>query len=185
MNNIDQTEQLLRQLIESFTYYPRDLHIEPKGVSALIDFVVECHELDQKLCIGHKGSHIKALALITALMGKADEATYRFVLVDRVIQPTERSEPKLADRYDAEPARVLLLELLKYVFDETPKIEVSAILQQKPLSYTFGIRCATAKDLAMLTERSRSDVMTLEAALGTLFRAWANKDGVAFKIETP
>lgn len=183
MNHIEQTEDLLRRLMESYLFFPRDLHIEPKGDGARTDFVVEVHPDDQKLAIGYRGCHIKAMFLILALIGRAEKKDYRFVLVDRVPQLSERAAPIQAQRYDPFPARNLLLETLKAIFEDTPIVEMTGS-DFPPLNYTFLIRCAGENDWLRLTSSIRRDDLTLEGALGTIFRAWANKDGVVFKIAT-
>lgn len=183
MNHIEQTEELLRKLMESFLFFPRDLHIEPKGEDGRIDFVIEVHPDDQKLAIGFRGCHIKAMHLILHMIGRAEKKDYRFVLVDRVPQQSERAAPQIAQRYDPLPAKALLLELLKAVFDYTPIIEMTRS-EVAPLTYTFSIICATEHDWLRLTTKTGRDAINLEGAIGTIYRAWANKDGVVFNIAT-
>lgn len=188
MKPADLTSDIIRRLLESFIDHTRDLHVEPAGDDQLIEWLIEVHQDDQRKVIGAKGSHIKALKFIVSELGLAVGADYRLKLRDR---PTpefpERSAPKLAKAYDVTAAATLLADLLIQLTPSNPgKINVVCTNgrpgPKNPLAFSFIITPSEAA-ATVLAKQDEAGDQTLLGAVGTIFRAYANREGVAFKLE--
>ncbi len=180
---VQKNEALIRRLVERFIEHPRSLMISLKEFPGCVYWTMQAHADDHAKLVGKGGSHYDALRLIIAELGRSSETLY---ILRRFIEPEpaprrERMARREAVIYDCIPARDLLCELLESMGIGQFTNTVVSIDQH----YDFHITVRDADDIKFLTE-SRSDTehpMTIKDAIATLFRAYANRDGVRFGIE--
>lgn len=187
MTHLDRISDLIRRLLESFLDHSRDLHVEINGEGQVIEWVIEVHQDDQRKAVGAQGCHIKALKFIVAEIGLTAGADYRVLLRDRP-KPEfpERSAPKLAKSYNETAATQLLHEVIKEITGSDLRIEAivtnATATPRNPLACTFIIYAGVMSRKKLAKQDDAGD-QTLLGAIGTIFRAYANREGVAFKLE--
>lgn len=185
-NQTETNADLLRDLLTAFIDYPDELAIEPKDFRDAVYWSVQGHTDDHPKLVGKGGAHVKAIKYLLLRMGTAVDTVYSFELLDP--EPGRRrqeSPQKNAESYDPTPACDLLIRLLEGLgigqYAVESKQDATAI---NPLRYEFNILVRDREDYLLLTayEKDR-DGQTIISALGTLFRAIANRDGVRIQLE--
>lgn len=180
---------LLTQLLKAIIDHPEDLRIETKEFQARVEWRVRVHIDDQGKVIGKMGAHIKALQFLFACIGYATNVQYRI----QVLEPEEprrgpENDPREAMTYDTGEAEALLFELLDDVFgNDEARITIAQSTKSLIPSFTFCIDPVTEGNRMKLETpmdwAGRGEPMTVVGAIGTLFRAYARKEGVGFMIE--
>ncbi len=183
-----QTEQLndlLRELVESFIDHAHALSISAKEVPGAVYWTMQGHADDYGKLVGKKGAHVNALTLLVSALGTAADQLFTFKLLEPEPAPRRpASPPKTASSYDPRPARDLLCRILENLglgqFCVESKIDKGA-----QISVTFEIAVRTDEDYRALTVApgNTPDALSIIVALGTLFRAHANKGGIRTQLE--
>ena len=191
MTTTDTHADLITRLLESYVHDRQGLHVEPaeSDDGRKVDWMIEVAPDDQKLAVGAKGRHIKALKFIVREIGLRSGCEYNVILKPQVTD-SRRIAPKLTRGYDYTPAQDLLCELLAALLPcANCPAEVSvAVLNSmatpfNPLAYSFAIK-ASNHDAGLLGRvSSESDGMSLLDAIRWLFLAYGQRDGVTFKME--
>lgn len=176
--------ELLRDLVETYIDHPEELRIATEAFPGAIYFKLQGHADDYGKLVGKGGAHIGAMNVIVRLMGDAVGMLYSFKLEEPEAGERRPLRPlMLARTFDPEPSRQLLDRLIAAlpVGDFVVNVEQTC---RAPLSYTFTIGVRAAEDYALMTVApgDAKPQMTLVGAIGTLFRAAANKAGVKFQI---
>jgi predicted RNA-binding protein YlqC (UPF0109 family) len=164
-----QITNLLRDLVSTFVERPEALRVaaQPAADGACY-FAMKGALEDESKLVGAGGSHVDALALLVAEFGRAD-------------QP-----PRDVIDHDPQPARELLCRVLS-------SLDVGAFAvtvgpgpgPRNSLTFLFEISLHDAVDYKRLTvpvQHVSCENATIVAALGTLFRAIAKKNGVRYNL---
>lgn len=183
-----QTEQindLLRELVETFIDHAHALSISAKEVPGAVYWTMQGHADDYGKLVGKKGAHVDAMTLLVSSLGTAADQLFTFKLLEPEPAPRRPASPtKTAAHYDPVPARDLLCRILDNLglgqFAVSYKVEKDA-----QISVLFEIAVRTDEDYRALTVAPENSPKGLSviAALGTLFRAHANKRGIRTQLE--
>ena len=174
-------EQLLRDLVESYTLEPDRLRLEVEEHPARVNIRLRVSAADMPLLIGTRGAHSRPLVLLVREIGKNAGKFYKFDIEDP--EPGECSsfptrEPATA--YDPAPAVKLLERLLLAIGVGEFRVEAREMGRERGwLRHQLVVYTRDDDDYRLLTVRpSTTDTQTIVEALGTLFRAAAKKAGV-------
>jgi predicted RNA-binding protein YlqC (UPF0109 family) len=185
-----QTEQindLLRALVETFIDHAHALSISAKEVPGAVYWTMQGHADDYGKLVGKKGAHVNALTLLVASLGTAADQLFTFKLLEPEPAPRRAaSPPKQATHYDPRPARELLCRILENLGLGQFAVEAKPTPSGKtPIEVLFEISVRTEEDYRALTVAAdnSSEGLSVIAALGTLFRAHANKGGIRTQLE--
>lgn len=176
----------IRKLIECFIDHPEALRIETKEHPGVVYLTMQPHADDFSKMTGKQGAHFNAIKTVLAALGKSEGTQY---VLRRYLEPEparrrEQMPKTIAPNYFVEPARDMLMQLLTAIALEDWQLQVRKTPNTKPTLYTFTILTRSREDYeTLIVPASADQPMTLIGALGTLFRAYANRDGVKFNIE--
>lgn len=185
-NETDQIKDLLRRLLEAFIDHPSDLTVDAKELPGRVDWKIKVHADDYGKVAGRQGAHIQALQFIVSKLGEVIGEDFRLALREPDPGPRRgRSPEKKARSYDPSDASLLLQELLGEILQLPPQVEVDqAETPDGYLLFTFKIKPELHQDHdALIAHDEMFEGQTLIAALQTLFRAYANREGVIFQLE--
>lgn len=179
--------ELIRKLLNRFIDHPEAMMIDPREHPGCVYWTMKCHADDFSKMVGKGGAHYQALLVLIAELGKAVGSQYilkRYLEPDPV-QRRDMMHKKSVDTYTVAPAETLLEELLANMRIEQFGLTTTRANRGIPLTFTFSITTRAYEDYTLLTvpSENRTNPMTLIGALGTLFRAYANRDGVRFNLE--
>lgn len=177
-------QALIRTIIEKFIDYPSSLMIEPKEQPGMVYWTIKGHADDQSKLVGKQGAHYQAMLVIIAELGNALETQY---ILKRYLEPDpaprrDSMQKKTVTQYDPAEAEELLIQILTSI--AVGEFAVNTI-PLSPTAFTFSIITPARADYNLLTVASekRTNPMTLIGAIGTIFRAYANREGVRFNLE--
>jgi predicted RNA-binding protein YlqC (UPF0109 family) len=176
---------LIRRLLEAFIDHPTALIVDAKELPGRVDWKVKVHADDYGKVAGRQGAHIQALQLIVTCLGATIGEDYRLALLEPDPGPRRgRSPEHRARSYEPISAVLLLQDILGEILESDPVVEVAeSTAADGTLCFTFRIKPASQQDRATLCESPEPGEPTLITALGALYRAYANKDGVTFILE--
>lgn len=182
------TYDLLMQILQSFTDHHQALELNAKEMPSRVEWFLKCHADDMGKVCGRQGAHIQALQYLVRQIGMKQDAQHVLELMDPEPAPRrDRTPPKQADAYDPRPALGLLEDVLRGTLLGQFTVELTMLVtpHARPLTYVFQIHARDDDDQSKLLEPAANNPnrTTLIGAIGTLWRAYANKDGVVFKIE--
>ncbi len=139
---------------------------------------------------GKRGAHYDALKLLLTEIGRAHDIQY---VLRRYKEPDpaerqdnmHRTQP---DYFDARPARDNLSKILEQLNIGQFQVTMTGGARPTPfapLEFIFTITTRTTEDYNTLTVPREDNAlpMTMVGALGTLFRAYGNRNGVKFAID--
>jgi predicted RNA-binding protein YlqC (UPF0109 family) len=174
---------LLRDLATAFIDHPEKLDVSFKEFPGACNWSMRGHADDQPKLVGKRGAHIQALAFIVKALGLTNDSLYKLKLLEP--EPDARrdaSPPRLASDYDPRAMRDLLCRVLENLGIGEFKVE-AVTSPGMPIAVLFNIHTRTAEDYTALTVAPEVGGLTVVGALGTLFRAHANKVGVRINLE--
>lgn len=180
------TLELVRALVSSYILHPKKLLLEGSEVDGRVYFEMRAAFDDQPKLIGKQGSHIKALRFILREIGLGQEVDYNLTLLEPI--PGARGEPekpKPVSFYETKEAHELLERAAQSLVRGQVRVDCARIPGDRPCSFLFTITPRDLVDYADLITADDDDPeeQTVIGSLGTLFRAFANKAGVQFKID--
>lgn len=145
-------------------------------------FCVRGHKPDESRLIDRDGSHVKALTCLVRQMGKATNRTFTFKLMTTEGRSVSTDAPQDATHYDPAPIRKLLAGFLEALGVQDATIDVnSGEGPTTKLRFNFVIDIPEVEVAEGLTKVNDYG-LTIIGALGTLFRAIANQQGVKFQV---
>ena len=182
------TEQLLRDLITTYTCDPDQVELEVKEHPGRVVWKLKVSAADMPLLCGKQGTHSKALLFLAGEIGKNADKFYAFTILDPEPGPSgEKKNLEPAATYDPDPARELLERLLSAlgVGEFSVQHEPRGRHADGRLENDFVIYVRDDDDYRLLTvpttvERDAQPIIT---AIGTLYRAAANKQGVRCHVQ--
>ena len=179
--------QIIRSLVESFIDHPTQLRIETTPHPGVLYWLMQFHADDHSKAVGKRGAHYDALKLLIAEIGRANDTQY-VLRRYREPEPTDRSENMrrgCPEEYDPTRATHILTGLLEHLHLGDFQVHANQVAGEHPLSFGFTIHTRTALDYKALTVPREDNAlpMTLVGAIGTLFRAYGNRNGVKFTVE--
>lgn len=187
---------LIRRLIESFIEYPKDLRIDISNRAGTSYVLMQCHATDHSKMVGKSGSHFHALHLLISELGQQAGTTYKLCRYNepQVGQREPRTEQHIATTYDTTPACAMLTA----IFAELCAGQYAVVPEQLPsapdsrLNYCLNVIIRDQSDYTNLTRyaspteqipTTAEAPMTIIGAIGTLFRAYANRAGIRFAVQ--
>ena len=188
MSETAQNELILRDLIESITCQPEQIRLEVKERPARVYWKLRASADDTPRLVGTNGAHVKALSFLISELGKAADKPYDFTLEDPEPGPVSHERlKKVAEEYDELPTLNLLERLLdalgvgEYHIDHAK----TGVHADGRIENQFTIYVRSDEDYRILTvpptlDRDRPTVI---GALGALFRAAANKQGIRIQLQ--
>lgn len=180
---------LLRRLLESFTDHHQDIELDFRAMRGRVDWLLKGNIDDQGKLVGKQAAHIKALKFILAAIGEKAGEQYFIRLLEA--ETGERGAPSprriAPPDYNPEPTLELLHDLLRELLEQSPLVEAFDDHNQDLLGWKFLITCHSIQDHERLVgeEGAVPNAPSLLDALGTLFCAAGNRDGVSFKLDVP
>lgn len=178
---------LLRDLVGSYVDHGDELQVDAREHPGAVYWSIRGHAEDYGKLVGKGGAHFEALRTLIGAIGDAREELH---VLNRFEEPeaARRRRPSdlaPAESYDADPAVMLLSRILEnLVGDFNLASNVRANRDPRipfKLFVTLTITVRTEEDHAeLVTSKSGSTVV---GALGALFRARANREGVAIQID--
>lgn len=178
--------ELLRDLVASYTDHTHALELAAKEVPGAVYWTLRGHADDYGKLVGKSGAHVKALGYLVTALGVADGELFTFKLLEPEPAPRRPSSPvKEATKYDPKPAGELLTRLLGELGIGQYAVTGITDASRVPIFVTYEIAVRDAEDYSALTVGPTEGEyvgQTLIGALGTLFRARANRDGVRFQL---
>ena len=181
---------LILRIAGAFVTYPDDLRLEHQsGEDGSVYWVMRGKPEDEGKLVGNHGAHVDALRMIVTEFGRAARVAYTFRLVTER-QFVERQEKPRVDtaEFDPKPAENLLVEILCQCeigdFNIQTKIGEG---RKTTLAYDFHVVLANPTDYSALTiqrkfKHREGETMSIEGAIGTLFRAIGKVNGVRFRV---
>ncbi len=182
---------LIRALITQFIDHPDNLRIDIQEYPEPTRWTIQSDAEDLPKLVGRSGAHFYALKTLIAEMGKAQDQQYvlgRYPEPLAVQQGRPRQPRKTATReYDPRPARDLLQRLLERIGLGQFDLELMLGTGADRHTYQLNIYPRDPEDYQTLTVPTVTprdpNPMSPIGALGTLYRAWANRDGVNYSLE--
>ena len=179
--------EIIRTLVKSFIDHPHNLLIETKEHPGIVYWTMQFHADDHSKAVGKRGAHYDALKLLITEIGRAHDVQY-ILRRYREPEPAERQENMrrgCPEEYDANPAVALLVKILELLDVGQFIVEIAQAQGEHPLSFTLSIIVREPKDYNTLTVPREENAlpMTTVGAIGTLFRAYGNRNGVKFAID--
>lgn len=181
--DLAKTESLTRRLLNRIIYHPENLEIEHTEFHGAVYWNVTAHADDQPKIIGKGGTHIRALTFLIAEIGLSADSMYKLKLNEPEVGTRTESTQASPKNYDATPAAQILQEVLESIFGpESVTIRTTG----KGFDFEFEIVMRDTDEVPDLRIPYDNDPneMTIIGSLGTLWRAWAKKDGVNFTISS-
>lgn len=186
MTDIDQTQDLIHDLLASFTAKPEEIAIEVKEHPGRVYWVVKACGEDTPRIVGRSGAHLKALQFLVREIGKSLDSTHSLELLDPEpgMRPDEPKEPT-ATSHDPSREVVLLQNLVEALGVSESKVE--AFLRPERLDgrlyFDLNVWVRDDQDYKLLTvPPSVKSKATVVEALGVLFRAGAKRNGIRINI---
>lgn len=187
---------LIRRLIESFIDYPKSLRIDVSTRSGTSYVLMQCHASDHAKMVGKAGSHFHALRVIISELGTQAGTIYKLCryLEPEFGQRSARTDQVVAAAYNTAPACDLLAAIFaelcsgQYAIDADPQPQTA----DGRLSYHLNVIIGDETDYNTLTRyaapieqipTNAEAPMTIIGAIGTIFRAYANRAGVRFAVQ--
>ncbi len=192
LENTERIADLFRDLVAAYTSKPDELELHIKDVPGAVYFKIRAHGDDQPALVGTRGSHVDALSLIFSEVGEAAGAPLVLTLLEPDVRSPRRMQlppvpPKI--RFNFMPAQALLIRLINALGISEVSFEVMERLdidRKAKAEIEFKIFVRSSDDYEKLTvpmtAKYGAKIPTLIAALGTLFRAYAMKEGVIFEL---
>jgi predicted RNA-binding protein YlqC (UPF0109 family) len=193
-----QLSEVLRALVTTFIDHPACLEINAEEFTGAVYWSLRGNADDHGKLVGKGGSHVKAMTFLVAQFGVARGEIHAFKLLEPTVGVRRpATPPKTAQSFDEEPARKILERVIgalavgEYVVSTSyesgkyvSQANRSGSNEAMPLSYVFQIAVRDDTDYRSLTvPPDVVDGATVVGALGTLYRASANKEGVKFQLE--
>lgn len=181
-NDHTAVRDLLRSLVASFVSRPEEIQIATQlAEDGACFFALKVAREDESKIVGAGGSHVDALNLLVRAFGAARSRAFTF----RAITPGPPLAQKLPARdvleHDPRPALALLNSTLG-ALDHHANVGVGpGSGPRNTLTFVFRI-AAGADAYDALTAPFNGSGCTIIAAIGTLFRAIAKKNGVNYVI---
>jgi predicted RNA-binding protein YlqC (UPF0109 family) len=181
-NSTVNVRDLLREFVASYVDKPDALRIEfQTAATGDVYWMMKGDFEDEGKLVGKAGTHVDALEFILMAIGRHSGVVYTFRLLTR--GGCEKKEaPRDVIEYDPGRVQVLLTRLLV-------ALGIGASVRVGPgagprnsLTFVFTIKASAREDYSRLVHVDVNFGSTIVAALGTLFRAIAKKDGVRFTI---
>lgn len=180
-----EAHEALRSIVRSLTNYPDEVDLCVVEVNGGAYWRMTVHADDQKKVVGIEGSHIKALTYILAEMGRQNGGWVYKLKLDEPINGQRRySTPKpTVKSYNPAKAHELLARVVSLVTAGRVHVELDEDAGED-FAYTFTLVPRTSPDHHALTDaRECTHRQTVIGALGTLWRAYAQRDGVRFTLQ--
>lgn len=189
----NQTKTVLRDLVARFTEHPEALEItaqvappDEQTHNWSCFWMMKGHPEDESKLVGKDGAHVRALEFLVSRFGVARLEVHTFRLITkRKPEPRPQAVPNTAMSYDPQPTADLLSRILA-------ELDLGEFLvrvgpgsgARNKLTFLFEILVRDGLDQRILTVRADPNAdETIVGAIGTLFRAIAQKDGVRFDIK--
>jgi predicted RNA-binding protein YlqC (UPF0109 family) len=186
MHDREKTKKLLTRILRGITERTDDVKVTFENIPKLTQWYIKVHPEDQGKVRGRQAAHIIALQYIVQEIGWAHEEVQRVTLLESDTRIAgHRSPLRMASSYNPMDAHELLHDILTAILASPFKINVRTDPDATtPLAYDFHITTTTDEDQAAMLEPydDDPDKNTLMTTLGTLWRAYANREGVAFSI---
>jgi predicted RNA-binding protein YlqC (UPF0109 family) len=180
--DLTKTQNLIRRIISAIIAHPEHLLISPAEFRGAVYWNVQAHADDQPKIIGKQGSHIRALTFLVAEIGLDADSMYKIKLAEPEIgNRSDSTQIQSPTSYDASLAEQTLLEVIEAIFGpQSATITTTGI----GLAYNFEITLRDHDEVPDLRVPYDGDMyeMTIIGSLGTLWRAWAKRDGVNFTV---
>lgn len=187
MHDHQKTKKLIERILRTLIEYPEDAVVTFENVPGLTQWYLKVRGEDQGKARGREAAHIIAVQYIVGEIGAAHQEKQRVTLLESDRRVTgHRSPLTQAQTYHPGDAHELLHDILSTILTSPFRIDVRTIQDTPPLAYDFHITTQSEDDQAALLEPYDDDPSrnTLIASLGTLWRAYANREGVGFTIST-
>jgi len=178
----------MRELVEKFIDHPQALQIEAEidYIHDILHVRMQCDADDHPKLVGKGGAHFDALAILFAEIGMAEGREVRLRRHREPEQGYQRPHipRKIPLSYNAREPQKLLVKLLTALGIGDARVEAT-IQPGSPIGIVFQIHTRSSDEYRSLTvpDEDANTTMTTIGALGTLFRAYAAKDGVRFMLE--
>ena len=191
--DIQAIEDLLRDLVGTYISHPDELLIDRKEHGGSVYFGITPHGNDAPALVGKQGCHVKALQRILGEIGECAGEIYVLTLREPKI-PRDRGnleKPARPASFDQQRPLALLKRLLVAICLPDTSLEFmwtpSGGSKYTPPSMGFRIYTRSEDDYGKLVATEEGDALvskpSLVGAIGTLFRAYAAKEGMIFTIE--
>ncbi len=182
MTTTENVRALVHEFVASYVDKPEALRVEfQQAETGDVYWMMKGDIDDEGKLVGKEGTHVDALTQIIGAIGRARGSAYTFRLLTRG-GSIKKERPRDVIAYDPKRAHALLIRILV-------ALGVGARVRVGPgngprqsLTFVFTIESAAPEDYAALVRVDGEFGTTIVAALGTLFRAIAKKDGVRFQI---
>lgn len=183
----EKLHDLLRELVSSYVDHEDELAIDAREHPGAVYWSIRGHAEDYGKLVGKQGAHFEALRTLIAAIGEAREELH---VLNRFEEPEAArrrrpSDAEPAETYDPRPARDLLCRVLEPLVGDF-KVEATVKPNRDPripfpLFVTLTVTVRTEEDHGELVAQKQGT--TLVGALGALFRARANRDGIGIQID--
>ena len=183
--HVSETLQLLHELLAKFLDHAEAIQIEVREVPGAVYWSIKTHSADMPKAVGRGGAHVRSLGKLLAQIGTANDEVWKLKLNPPDPGPRrEASPPVRATAYDPATAEQLLGRTASAALGVTVEIETE-LTGHETLSYTFRVHPEGRKAFAELVAEREGDPfgVSLIDAIGVLWRAWAQRDGVRFSLE--
>lgn len=176
------TADFLQNVLSRIVHHPEDVQVIPTVFRGAVYWEIRANADDQPKLIGRGGTHIRALAFLVAEIGLASGEMYKLKLSEPEHgQRSPAVKPTTPTKYNPVHASKLLLDVTELIFG---KDSCSITTTATGNEFEFAIIMRDAADVPDLRTPYEADPyeLTVIGALGTLWRAWAKKDGVEFTV---
>lgn len=176
---------LIWDLLAAIVWRKESLRLEVVERDGAMIWKAQGHTDDQPKLVGRQYSHYEALKLVVRALGDAEGLFYSYKLIEPAPGPRAAARvPVIVTSYDVKPAVQLLSRLMESLRILRVVHGVEHMEGIPPLTYRLTLSVASNTDYRRLIvpPEDYSGDLTLIAALGTLFRAYANRDGVKFEL---
>lgn len=189
-------QELITRVFSAIVSHPEAVEVERRFQFSAVRWVARVHLDDHGRAVGIYGSHVKALSLLVEVAGEVGGASWNLWL--DAPKPLDRGPKKAvptppATAYDPAPAAALLEGVLETLaINATAEVSPIAIpveVRGRPsaprLGFVFRLRPATRADEDLLRDLRGEDPtrkLSIEQALGALWRAWGRQAGIYFTV---
>lgn len=180
------SHNLLLRLLESLVDNPREIDLAVDDQAHSVNWTVKVAVDDRGTVIGKNASHAKAIQFLMALVGMRAGERYRIKIdVPRDLVRAKDRPRRTATAYNPEDAIALLDELLRLLDGWEAKVVCDETRDAGELSYLFTIiSMGMSNDLTIPCDPiGNGNASTALAAIGTLWRAYGQREGVKFIVE--
>lgn len=174
--------ELLRAIVLSFIDHPGAVRLTAKEMPGGVYWELQVHPDDMPKACGKMGTHIRAMKFLMAQIGARQRMKYSLKLLEPEPGPVRPASPmKSVTSYDCRKAHELLVRALYQVTGMQEAVEIE---EEGTTSFCFAI---VIRDKAHYVRigvppDDYDPSMTVIGALGTLWRAYAKKEGVTLRI---